>query len=86
MFSRNTGLEIAVNTQLPICGGLGSSASFAVSTSSALLLLSGVIPSNQNDWSEENYKLINDWSFQAEKIVHGTPSGIDNSVSTYGMF
>lgn len=74
------------NTELPIGGGLGSSASFAVSAASALLVLIGIVDADQKNWKEENYKLINDWAFQAEKIVHGTPSGIDNSVSTYGRY
>lgn len=82
-------LDVHVASALPTSAGLGSSAAFSTSLSASLLKLSGHISSagsteRGQKWSEQDLLLINGWAFQAEKIIHGNPSGIDNSVSTYG--
>jgi len=82
------GLDFMVSSNLPTSAGLGSSAAFAVTLVSSLLRLSHRIshPGKEsfNSWDTKDLETINQWAFIAEKIIHGNPSGVDNSVSTYG--
>ncbi|CAH0489603.1 unnamed protein product [Peronospora farinosa] len=72
------GLLVKVATcNLPIGAGLGSSAAMSVALSGAFAELSG---------SPRNLELefINAYAFGAEVILHGSPSGADNTVSCFG--
>ena len=85
---------------LPVGAGLGSSAAFSVALAAAMLesvlgesegstdvvlRVSGdnkAMPCRRPP--EARLRLINDWAFVSEKLLHGTPSGLDNTTSTYG--
>eukprot|EP00041_Stephanoeca_diplocostata_P040103 m.1638621 g.1638621 ORF g.1638621 m.1638621 type:complete len:447 (-) comp29351_c0_seq1:52-1392(-) len=80
-------VAVTVRSQLPIGAGLGSSAAYSVCLAAGLLDACHVIkrcPVAQACWDATDTRLINDWAFMAEKVIHGTPSGIDNSISTFG--
>lgn len=80
-------LRVVVTSELPIGAGLGSSAAFAVCVSAGLLHAIGAVEVSDdasNPWSAEALELINGWAFVVEKVIHGTPSGIDNAISTHG--
>ncbi|KAJ2076587.1 Mevalonate kinase [Coemansia sp. RSA 988] len=78
------GFTICVRSLLPVGSGLGSSAAFGVVLSTALLQLTGQL--KKLGTSAEDRKLINHWAYRGEQVAHGTPSGIDNAVATYGGF
>lgn len=69
-------LVVRVDSQFPAGAGLGSSAAFSVSLTAALTkAITGQDPA---------YQMISDWAFKCEHIFHGKPSGIDNSICTFG--
>lgn len=81
---------MSVSSELPLGSGLGSSAAFCVSLCGAFLGLSDSVKVDfgQHGWAafgEKEQQLVNKWAFEGEKIIHGKPSGIDNTVSTFGM-
>ncbi|KAF9913072.1 Mevalonate kinase [Lobosporangium transversale] len=82
----SSGYDFSVRSDLPVGAGLGSSASYSVCLATALLQLNGHLSSSITaGWTvAEQRDLVNQWAFQAEKVIHGNPSGIDNTVSTLG--
>jgi mevalonate kinase len=69
------GLEITLDGNLYCASGIGASAASCVAIARAL---SDHYELNQSD--EE----INEAAYEGEKGYHGTPSGIDNTASTFG--
>ncbi|MGI9271138.1 MAG: hydroxymethylglutaryl-CoA reductase, degradative [Woeseiaceae bacterium] len=67
---------VDVRCQLPTGMGLGSSAAIAVA------IIRAVNHAFELDLSDER---INSVALACEKIAHGTPSGIDNSIATYAV-
>lgn len=66
--------EIQIHSTLPTAAGLGSSASTSVALIRALSAFLGHPFDNE---------VANQIAFEIEKIHHGTPSGIDNTVITF---
>uniref|UniRef100_F6VBL8 Mevalonate kinase n=2 Tax=Equus TaxID=9789 RepID=F6VBL8_HORSE len=83
-------LDVTVWSELPPGAGLGSSAAYSVCLAAAFLAACEEIPNPLKDgeptsrWTEEDLELINKWAFQGERVIHGNPSGVDNTVSTWG--
>ncbi|KAL9320290.1 hypothetical protein ACSQ67_012129 [Phaseolus vulgaris] len=80
---------VVVTSELPLGSGLGSSAAFCVALASALLACTDSVSLDLNhqgwrSFEEKDLELVNKWAFEGEKIIHGKPSGIDNTVSAYG--
>jgi mevalonate kinase len=71
----SVGLNVEINSQIPVGVGLGSSAAVAVSTIAAIAKLFNV---------ELKKDEIRELAFVSEKCIHGKPSGIDQTTSTYG--
>lgn len=88
------GFSIEFKSQIPIGAGLGSSAAFGVCVAAAFYAykLSQAQPDFLKTFTEsgshEERQLFNNtvssWAFMCERIMHGTPSGLDNTVCTFG--
>jgi mevalonate kinase len=68
------GVEIKITSTIPVASGLGSGAAVSVAVIRAL---SALFESPLTD------EQVNALAYEVEKIHHGTPSGIDNTVITY---
>lgn len=69
-------MRISIHSTIPVAGGLGSGAAVSVSVLRAISAFMGhPLPDEQ----------VSALAYEVEKRHHGTPSGIDNSVITYGQ-
>jgi mevalonate kinase len=62
-----------ISSEIPMGVGMGSSAAYAVATSAIKL-------------GKLDKEKINEAAYKMEKVHHGNPSGVDNTISTYGGF
>lgn len=72
---KGVGVDVEIRSSIPVAAGLGSSAAVAAAVAAAVGQLLGVELSR-----EEIFRI----TYEAERFVHGTPSGIDPAISTYG--
>lgn len=67
-------IRLVIDSKIPIASGLGSGAAISAAVGRAIATAIG--KNIDND-------LLNQFVFDVEKIHHGTPSGIDNTVIVY---
>jgi mevalonate kinase len=69
-------LQLTITSTIPVAAGLGSGAAVSVALVRALSSFLSLPLANEQ---------VNQLVFEIEKLHHGTPSGIDNTVITYNM-
>jgi mevalonate kinase len=72
--ARPPACTVYLQSTIPVASGLGSGAAVSVAILRALSAYLGQPLSDEQ---------VNGLAFEAEKLYHGTPSGIDNTVVTY---
>jgi mevalonate kinase len=84
-------LSITIHSTIPIASGLGSGAAVSCAIIRALAKWAvGVIPRDRPGVITPDYPYIDDatvssLAYEVEKLHHGTPSGIDNTVIAYNQ-
>ncbi len=72
--NRPAAFRVTIRSSIPVASGLGSGAAVSVAIIRALTeLFERPLPAEQ----------VNQLAYEIEKLHHGTPSGIDNTVITY---
>lgn len=85
--------HVFLDSSVPMGSGLGSSASVCGSLATGYYNILRQIEQHDHDLGHKKLnlsltlsqrKVINHWAFEGERIIHGTPSGVDNSCVVYG--
>ncbi len=72
----SAGYDLTVSSDIPIASGLGSGAAIAVAVIRALALYAGEADGLPRE-------VVSRLAYEVERLHHGTPSGIDNTVIAY---
>ena len=73
---QDRGFCVRISSRIPAAMGLGASAALAVAITRAFDRL---LDLNMDDAAVDRL------AFECERLAHGTPSGVDNNVATYGQ-
>lgn len=80
--------NVKIDSTMSIGAGVGSSASYAVCLAAGFYIYTKILTSNLDlesfSFNEEDLDKISKWAFDSEVIMHEKPSGIDNTICTYG--
>ncbi|WFC93510.1 cysteine-S-conjugate beta-lyase [Malassezia brasiliensis] len=82
-----TGQTFELRSSLPISAGLGSSAAVSTCLASMMLYTHArlTLPADATAGVPgTDITTVNRWAFLSEKVIHGQPSGVDNTVATHG--
>jgi mevalonate kinase len=74
--ARLPNMTVTVGSQIPVASGLGSGAAISAAIIRAVANFLGLSHLATNEW-------VSALTYEVERIHHGTPSGIDNTVVTY---
>ncbi|CAO1343116.1 unnamed protein product [Diamesa tonsa] len=88
------GFDLKIDSDMSIGAGVGSSASYGVCLAAGFFMYSQTLNGKLNnqqlkDFNFENnatiLERISSWAFDSEVLMHEKPSGIDNTICTYGQ-
>ena len=92
--SISNGFDVTIDSDMSIGAGVGSSASYGVCLAAGFFILSQIINKKFTDQQFKEFSFdgndnvlekISQWAFDSEVIMHEKPSGIDNTICTYGQ-
>lgn len=88
------GFQLTIKSVMSIGAGLGSSAGYGVCVSTGAYVISKIAKGELTAANAASFSLqggdsevlekISQWAFDSELVMHERPSGIDNTICTYG--
>lgn len=88
----SSSFNVTIDSDMSIGAGVGSSASYGVCLAAGFFLFSQIVNAKLLDLKNFSFtnndtilERISQWAFDSEVLMHEKPSGIDNTICTYGQ-